>query len=906
MTAPLYVLDGYSLIYKSYFAFINRPLYNPEGKNSSAVFGFFRTLLSFLKKYDPSYFVIALDSLTPTFRHKNYPEYKATRDKTPEDLHAQIPVIEEILEALGIVTLRKDGVEADDIMATLAKTCLEGNRECYLISADKDLLQLVEGPVKILLSEKGEYSEVGRQEVYDKFGIYPEQVQDYLALIGDSADNIPGVKGIGPKTAVALLSKYRTLDTIYENVEELTKGQREKLEANKEKAYLSKDLVQLKCDVALNCSVDSFRVPSLDVETATPLFMREGIKSLVVELGGEEGLEKAEELDLETRAEQRKEAGKKTIIKEYELVTDSDAFSAWIERVQKARYFAFDCETTGLDVMTAEPVGFSFSTAAGQACYIPLKAPDVTCLPEKKIKEGLSSILTDKALKCIGQNIKYDYQICKRWGVPITNIAFDTMIAAWLLESNASFGMDSLAERYLLYKTVKFTDVVPKGETFDQVPAETALDYAAEDADITFRLYEILKEMLTKKNLDSLFYDTEVPLITVLAEMEMQGIGVDRAVLKEYSAEIAGHLAAIEEEIYELCGEEFNINSTKQLQEILFEKRKLQPVKKTKTGYSTDTYVLEELSKEDPVPGLVLRHRGYSKLQSTYVDALPKLINPSTERIHTTFLQTGTATGRLSSRDPNLQNIPIKTEEGRRIRSAFIPRKGHIFISADYAQIELVVLAHLSEDPALCEAFTEETDVHKQTASLIFDISPDEVTSEQRRIAKIINFGIMYGMSGFRLSRELGIPRQTADEFIDSYFMKYRGVRQFIDETVREAEKNTFARTMLGRTRVIPGINSKNRTEKMGAERIAVNTPIQGSAADIVKLAMLRLSEELSDRFPEVKMVLQVHDELIFEAPEKVVEDVIPVIGEIMENVVLLKVPLRVGIETGRSWGEMH
>jgi DNA polymerase I len=888
---PLYILDGYSLIYKSYFAMIKRPLYNPEGRNTSAMYGFFRSLFSFFKKYDPRYFAVALDSLTPTFRHEKYPEYKATREKTPEELHAQIPVIEEMLDALGIVKIRENGVEADDIMATIAERCRKGRQPCFLLSGDKDLLQLVDGPVKVLFSEKGSYTEVGRQEVYAKFGIYPEQVQDYLSLIGDSADNIPGVKGVGPKTAVDLLTKYGTLDGIYEHLDECAKSRREKLEAGRESAYRSKDLVQLKSDVPVKPSPEDLKLPELDVDAVIPLFLREGMKKLVEELGGEQRLEKA--------GEQQPE-------KEYERVTDSKTLAAWVRLVEKAGWFAFDSETTGLNVASADPVGFSLSTAPGRACYIPLKAPDTECLPEEEIKEALRGILTDPKLKCIGQNIKYDYQICRRWGITIENIAFDTMIAAWLVESNASYGMDSMAERYLHYKTITFSETVPKGGTFDMVPIDTAVDYAAEDADITYRLYELLRKKLREEEVEKLFYEIEMPLVVILAEMELEGIGVDSGVLQDYSEEIGGRLRTIEKEIFDLCGEEFNINSTKQLQEILFEKRQLQPVKKIKTGFSTDNYVLEELSKEDPVPALVLKHRGYSKLKSTYVDALPKLVNPETGRLHTSFMQTGTATGRLSSRDPNLQNIPIKTEEGRKIRSAFTPRKGNLFISADYSQIELVVLAHLSGDPGLCSAFQNGIDVHKQTASLIFDVDTDAITPEQRRIAKVINFGIMYGMSGFRLSRELGIPRQRADEFIDSYFKKYAGVLTFINATIREAEKTGRAKTMFGRSRVIPGINSRNRNEKMGAERMAVNTPIQGSAADIVKKAMLGLWKKLPDLYPETRMVLQVHDELIFEAPRNTAEEAAAAIQRIMEDVVELRVPLKAGVETGTSWGELH
>ena len=789
-------------------------------------------------------------------------------------------------------------------MATVAERCRENKQPCYLLTGDKDLLQLVDGPVKVLLSEKSSYTEVGREEVYGKFGIYPEQVQDYLALIGDSADNIPGVKGIGPKTAVDLLTKYGSLDEIYAHLDECAKSRREKLEADRENAYISKDLVQLKYDVPVKPSAEELKLPELNAEAVIPLFMQQGMKSLVKELGGEERLKQAEE----NMAEKQRNSGAipDPPDKEYELVTDTAALQKWIGRVEKAGWFAFDSETTGLNAMTAAPVGFSLSLEAGKACYIPVKAPDVECLPEDEIKRALAEILTNGKLKCIGQNIKYDYQICKRWGLPIENIAFDTMVAAWLVESSSSYGMDSLAERYLHYKTIKFSETVPKGNTFDMVPIAEALDYAAEDADITFRLYELLRDKLKERKLHRLFYDIEMPLVRILAEMEMAGIAVDTKVLREYSEEISGRLQSMEDEIFKLCGEEFNINSTKQLQEILFEKRKLQPLKKTKTGFSTDNYVLEELSREDPVPALVLQHRGYSKLKSTYVDSLPKLVNPETGRIHTSFMQTGTATGRLSSRDPNLQNIPIKTEEGRRIRSAFIPRKGCLFVSADYSQIELVILAHLSEDPGLCGAFQNGIDVHRQTASLIFDIATERVTPEQRRTAKVINFGIMYGMSGFRLSRELGIPRRRADEFIDSYFKKYAGVLAFINSTIREAEKSGYATTMFGRSRFIPGINSKNRTEKTAAERMAVNTPIQGSAADIVKKAMIKLWAELPGRFPEAKMLLQVHDELIFEVPRGEAEDAAAYIRGVMESVAELTVPLRAGVEAGQSWGNLH
>lgn len=893
MKEPFFVLDGYSLIYRSYFALMNTPLYNPQGENTGAAFGFFRTLFSFFQQYDPRYFAVAMDSLTPTFRHEKYAEYKATRDKTPEELHAQVPLIEEILNALGIKQIRHDGVEADDIMATFAAYCREEGRPCFIMSGDKDLMQLVEGPVKMLLSEKGSYVELGREEVYKKFGIYPEQVLDYLSLIGDQSDNIPGVKGIGPKTAVTLLTKYNDLDGIYENLEQLPAGQKKKLEENRENAYLSRELIVLKRDVPIETTVESCKLEKLDAEAAVPLFLAQGMNSIVKELGWEETIHEARETV-------------KDLKQDYTLVLDEEEFNRLLESVRQAGLFAFDCETDSLDPLAAIPVGFSVSTEPGRGCYIPVKAPGAGCLPEDTVRRGLKSILTDNRLKCVGQNLKYDYHVCLGWGIEITNIHFDTMVAAWLLESSGTFGMDGLAERYLNYRTIHFDEVVEKGKTFDTVTLDRALVYAAEDADITLRLYRCFEEQIRKRGMEKLLYEMEIPLIPILAAMEREGIGIEYKVLEEYSRELEEKLGAIEEEIFGLCGEVFNINSTKQLQVILFEKRKLQPIKKTKTGFSTDNFVLEELAKEDRVPELVLRHRGLSKLKSTYVDTLPKLVRPETGRIHTNYLQTGTATGRLASRDPNLQNIPIKTEEGRKIRSAFVSRPGCAFISADYSQIELAVLAHLSEDPELCEAFIKGEDIHRRTAGLIFDLPPEDVQPEQRRIAKVINFGIMYGMSGFRLSRELGIPRRRADEFIEAYFIKYSRIRDFIDNITAEAEKTGYARTMFGRTRFIPGINSKNRTEKLAAERAAVNTPIQGTAADIVKLAMLAIHDRLPLLHPEAKLLLQVHDELIFEAPSETAGEAEELIRRVMEAVVELRVPLRVGIETGTSWGDFH
>jgi DNA polymerase-1 len=892
MDEPLYLLDGYSIIYRSYFAFIRNPLRNAEGRNTSAIFGFFRTLLKLLHERKPAYFAVVMDSLTPTFRHEQYAEYKATREKTPEDLHSQVPIVEEILSAMGIPILRVNGFEADDVMASAAELCAGESRPCYVISGDKDMLQVVDGGVTVLRPDKdGSYREMSAEAVEAEWGVRPDQMVDYLALTGDSSDNIPGVSGVGAKTASKLLGQFGTLDEVYAHLDQVSsKSWRSKLEAGKESAYLSRSLVVLRRDAPLACDMDALHLGPLDNKAAAEILLREGIKSIAEELGG------SGEVDM---PEQRRGV--------YEAVTDLETLDAWIAHVRERGVYAFDVETNAIDPMVAEPVGFSIAVEPGRACYVPIRCAGAATVDAEVVKERLASVLEDPSLRMVGQNTKFDYQVLRRWGIPAGNIWFDTMIAAWLLNSSlATFNMDRLAEDVLNYRTVHYDEVVEKGATFDSVPLGQAAEYAAEDADITYRLYQVFQKQLGERGLQRLFHEMEMPLVTLLADMEHAGIRIVPERLSEYSAELAKKLAAIEREIYDLCGREFNIGSTKQLQQVLFQERKLKPGKRTKTGYSTDTSVLEELAAEDPVPALVLRHRMLAKLKSTYVDALPTLVNPETNRIHTSFMQTGTATGRLSSRDPNLQNIPIRDEEGRRIRSAFVPEDGWSFLSADYSQIELVLLAHLSQDPNLLRTFSEDKDVHRQTAALIFEVPEEEVTPEQRRIGKTINFGVMYGMSAFRLSRELRIPRADAERFISAYFEKYAGITAFIDRTVSAAKETLKVTTLQGHEREVPRITSRNRTERMAAERIAVNTPIQGSAADIVKMAMLRIRERLRGGGYQARLLLQVHDELIFEVPDREVEQVRRLVQEVMEQAVALSIPLRVNIEVGGSWGELH
>ncbi|WP_319562444.1 DNA polymerase I [Marispirochaeta sp.] len=898
MSKKLYLVDGYALIYRSYFAFIRKPLFNPQGKNSSAVFGFFRTLLSIIQQRSPESLAVVFDSMTPTFRHEKYPDYKATREKAPDDLHAQVPVIEEILSAMGISQLRQNGVEADDIIATYADRAADEGWDCVIITGDKDLMQLIGGNVTAMIPDKsGGYAEVGPAEVSEKWGVTPEQMLDYLSLVGDQSDNVPGVKGIGPKGAVDLISKFTSLEGIYENLDKLSPRQQEKFRQERDNAFLSKELISLKKDVQDLPEPEEFVLGDYDKEQVIRLFLREGATSLAEQLGTAK----------QVRAEKKEESYSKESSR-YTALLASDELDELKKAVHKAKLFALDVETDSLDPMRAQPVGISIALEPGQAWYIPLKCEGTETLAEDRVRQMIAEILEKPDCTWIGQNLKYDYKVLKHWGITeINTILFDTMVAAWLLDSTANtFGMDALAERLLRYRTIHFNDVVPKGKAFHEVPLDQAVSYAAEDADITFRLYEYLKPKLEEESLAGTFCDLEMPVTRVLAEMEYAGIGLDGASLERYGKELAQSLNGIQKEIWDLCGREFNINSTKQLQVVLFEERKLSPVKKTKTGYSTDTSVLEQLAEEDPVPQLILRHRGLAKLKSTYVDTLPKEINPHTGRIHTSFLQTGTATGRLASKNPNLQNIPVRDEAGRAIRSAFIPKKGHRFISADYAQIELAVFAHLSGDEALSRAFEKGTDIHRQTAALIFGVDESAVNPEQRRVAKTINFGVIYGMSPFRLSNELRISRSDAASFIEAYFAQYPKVRAFIDTTIAEAEKSTYVRTLMGHRRFVPGITSRNKTEKSGAERIAVNTPVQGSAADIVKAAMLKLDKALNDGGYRTKLLLQVHDELILEAPEDEVEEVSELVVETMQSAVELSVPLKVSIESGDSWGAVH
>lgn len=952
----IYILDSYGLIYRSYYAFISRPLVNEKGENVSAIYGFFSNFLSLLQKNEVNYVVAAFDSRTPTFRHEMYPEYKATRQKTPEDLHAQVPIIEEILTALGVTTIRQDGFEADDLIATVARQCKEAKRECRILSGDKDLMQLVDDTTFMMKSDKsGGWETIDSQGVISEWGVPPELMLDMLSLVGDKADNVPGISGVGEKTAKKLLDEYGTLDKILENASNISGSIGKKIQNGIEEAKFSRELIKLRNDINLGTSLDSYSFEVPDFVSATRLLYRYGVPAVAkryMTTAKKYGIDISEIQILDTssssldssktKSESSQKSTEKTSIfypeeslpenvqlkkndGKYSAITSEKDLENLINDILQNKspdgksYVAFDCETDGLNTMTAKLAGFSLCYQKGISYYIPLITSE-SSNSENLFEEAPAYISKNKAISLLEKlffnpdiivimhNGKFDYEVLISNGLkenPTCTI-YDTMIASWLLHPDrSSFSLEKLTEAKLFIETISFDSIVPKGKNFTDVPLETAVKYGSEDADFTWQLWQIFEEELKKNNLFSLFTDLEMPILPILAQMEMTGIHIEKSELAEYSKDLSSQIEKLQSEIYDLVGHEFNIASPKQLQEVLFIERGLETGKKTKTGYSTDTAVLEELAEKDPVPAKILEFRKLSKLLSTYVDALPSLTDKN-GRIHTNFIQTGTATGRLSSRDPNLQNIPVRDENGRKIRKAFDAEKNKLLISADYSQIELVILAHLSKDKNLCNAFLSGNDVHKATAAMIFGVSPEEVQPEMRRTAKTINFGVIYGMSAFRLARQLGISRTMAKSFIDSYFATYSGVQDFINSTIEQAEKEGFVETINGRRRYIKAINSANKTEKAAAERIAINTPIQGSAADIVKKAMIKVHAELSEKFPEAKLLLQVHDELIVECPENQAEEVAKIMKTSMESVTQLSVPLKVSVEIGKRWGEFH
>ncbi len=903
----IYLIDGHSYAYRAFHAI--RHLTDSSGLALNAVYGFTRMLLKLIKEEQPDYIAVAFDTPGPTFRHRLYDLYKANRAEQPEEMRHQIPLIKEVVEAFNIPIFEMDDYEADDVLATLATQAVSHGVTAIIVTSDKDMLQLITDDIKVFNPHK-DGKMLDANAVRERFGVGPEQMRDLMAMAGDSSDNVPGVPGIGPKTARDLLTEYGTLDGVYEHVDEI-KGpkRRENIAENKPLALLSRELVTLKLDVPLDADIEACKSQPCDRPRLVKLLKQFEFRSLVNEL-----IEVEEQTDAN-----------------YTILHEKAELDDLVEKLKTCGRFAFDFETTSADPMRAELVGVSIAVTPEAAWYIPVgHRPETLVIDEKErdngelfaessirqldaqtVLEALRPVFEDGSIKKIGQNIKYEIIVLARNGIDLEGVDFDTMIASYLLNpSKQRHNLDQLALEFLNYRKISIKQLIGTGAkqiTMDRVNVREVADYACEDADITLRLYRFLEPLLKEKELYDLFERVEIPLIKILAKMEIAGVRVDTDLFAKLSSEIEGQLEGLREEIYRLVGREFNINSTQQLGKILFEEMNLTPVKKTKTGHSTDVVVLEKLATEHELPGKVLEYRTLGKLKSTYIDALPSLINPATGRIHTSFNQAVTATGRLSSSEPNLQNIPIRSEIGREIRRAFIPAdKDKALMSADYSQIELRVLAHLSEDEELLGAFRDGVDIHDRTSSKIFGVPIEEVTPDMRRKAKIANYGILYGMSASKLAADIGIEREDAAEFIENYFAIVPRVREYIDRIVEEARQNGYVTTIMNRRRYIPDINNRNIGVRRFAERTAVNTPIQGSAADLIKMAMIEIDKKIADLKLRSVMILQVHDELVFEAPLDEIERLKSIVKETMETACPLKAPIVADVRTGPNWLEAH
>jgi len=846
-------------------------------------------LLRVLKENRPDYLAIVFDSKAPTFRSEIYQAYKANRPAMPEGLVPQIPYIRRIVEGYRIATLEMEGYEADDLIAAVAKK-LEPEVDAVIITGDKDILQLVSD--RIIVYDTMKEKRIGVDEVRERFGVRPEQIVEVMGLAGDAVDNIPGVPGIGEKTAIELIRKFGSVDNLLTHLDQVPqKKLKEKLENHGELARLSRKLATLHTDLPVPFDIKDFALPSPDLQTLRKLFKELEFHKLLKELSAEET----------SLAEGR----------DYRLVLDRNEFLALLQDLKKAQCVAIDLETTSPYPMWADLVGISLSHTPGQAFYIPLGhriQKSVEQLPLPWVLEELKPLIEDEKIKKVGQNIKYEWILLKRYGLRLRGIWCDTVIASYLLNpTKHNHTLSEIAREYLDREVTEYKEVVgTKGMTFDQIDLEKARDYSSEDAEVTLRLSHLLLPKLKEGGLQTLFEEVEMPLAMVLAKMEMNGVKIDPGLLREFSKEIEIQIQQKMERIYEMAGEVFNINSSQQLAKILFDRLKLPVIKKTKTGYSTDVEVLERLSLEHDLPLEILGYRNLSKLKSTYIDSLPKLIHPETGRVHTSYNQTVTATGRLSSSDPNLQNIPVRTDEGNRIRQAFVPEKGWVITSADYSQIELRILAHLSGDERLTEAFKREEDIHRRTASEIFGVPMEKVTPQMRREAKVINFGIIYGMSAYGLSQQLGTDPKIAQTYIDEYFKKYGGVQTYIQKSLQEARQRGYVTTLLNRRRYLPEINSPTVAIRQASERMAINTPLQGTAADMIKVAMIRIQNQLEASGWKTKMIMQVHDELVFEVPEEEIHGVFPMIQKEMETVMELSIPLRVSLGSGKNWAEAH
>ena len=925
---PLVLVDGSSYLYRAFHAF--PPLTNSAGEPTGAMYGVLNMLKSLISQVQPSHIAVVFDAKGKTFRDEMFEQYKSHRPPMPDDLRKQIQPLHDIIRALGIPLLVIEGVEADDVIGTLAVAASKANQKVLISTGDKDMAQLVDD--NIMLINTMNNTLLDREAVIEKYGIPPELIIDYLALMGDSADNIPGVAGVGEKTALGLLQGIGSMAEIYANLDKVAelpirgaKKLGDKLLAEKEMADLSYRLATIKTDVALDITPDQLTLGASNNDQLTEYFGRYEFKRWLNEvMNGADSITNNNEQPTKINHYQVTPALAQDNSDEtlpaiqidrsrYEtLLTEAD-LNRWVEKLNQAKLFALDTETDNLDYMAANLVGISFALENGEAAYLPLQL-DYLGAPKTLEKTTalalLKPILENPAIQKVGQNFKYDLTIFARNGIDVQGVAFDTMLESYVLNSTGRHNMDDLAKRYLGHQTISFEEIAGKGKnqlTFNQIPLEQAAEYAAEDADVTMKLQQVLWEKLSKEpTLEKLFKEMELPLLGVLSRMERRGVLIDSDALFLQSNEIANRLSELEEQAYVLAGQPFNLASTKQLQEILFDKLGLPVIQKTPKGApSTNEEVLEELAFSHELPKVLVEHRGLSKLKSTYTDKLPQMVNPQTGRVHTSYHQAVTATGRLSSSDPNLQNIPIRNEEGRRIRQAFIAREGFTVVASDYSQIELRIMAHLSQDQGLINAFTQGKDIHRSTAAEIFGVALDEVTSEQRRNAKAINFGLIYGMSAFGLSRQLGIGRADAQSYMDLYFKRYPGVQTFMHDIREKAKAQGYVETLFGRRLYLPDINSSNGMRRKAAERVAINAPMQGTAADIIKRAMIQLDQKLQND-PDIAMIMQVHDELVFEVRSEKVAFYSELIKTQMESAADLVVPLIVEVGQGTNWDEAH
>ena len=893
----LVLIDGSSYLYRAFHALPS--LSNSQGEPTGALHGVLTMILKLLREEQPAHIAVVFDAPGKTFRDEIFAEYKATRPPMPDDLRAQVQPILDAVEAMGLPLLQVEGVEADDVIGTLCAQGEQAGLDVLVSTGDKDLAQLVSDKVTLINTMND--SRLDRDGVKAKFDVYPEQFVDYLGLVGDSSDNIPGVPKVGAKTAAKWLNLYESADGIIEHGDEIKGKVGESLRDNVEQLQLSRTLATIRRDIELDVGIDDLQATTADTDALRKLFSHYELRSLLRQL------DEADDEPVEAPLEDDPT--------EYETVLTWKTFDAWLKRLGKARLTAFDTETNSLDYMNAEIVGLSLSTEPGTACYVPVAhdfpgAPDQ--LPRDEVLAKLKPWLENDNKKKVGHHLKYDAHILARYDIALGGMAYDTMLESYVLNSVATrHDMDSVARRYLGKETIHYEDVAGKGAkqlTFNQVDLDTAAPYAAEDADITLQLHQALWQQLDDiPALRKVYEEIEQPLVPVLLEMEETGVLVDRAMLQKQSGELAKKMAKLEAKAHELAGGPFNLGSPKQLQQILFEQQNLPVIRKTPKGQpSTAEDVLVELAGDYELPAVIIDYRSVSKLKSTYTDKLPLQINERTGRIHTSYHQAVAATGRLSSTDPNLQNIPIRTEEGRRIRQAFVAPKGYVLLAADYSQIELRIMAHLSADKGLLSAFRKEQDVHRATAAEVFGTALEDVTDEQRRSAKAINFGLMYGMSAFGLAKQLGISRGEAQEYTDLYFDRYPGVKQYMDDIRAKASEKGYVETVFGRRLYLPEINDRNAQRRQYAERSAINAPMQGTAADIIKHAMIRVHAWLRHDQPGARMIMQVHDELVFEVKKDAVDAVAAKVTELMNGAADLTVALKVDVGIGSNWDEAH